>query len=341
MVLVIGTTEGVFVAEPGAAAKRTDLAGHDVKVLRRANGRLLAGAADGIYGSDDGGSAWHRLGLAGQEVLEVMPAPSDAQLIYAGTRPAALFRSRDGGATWTEVDSFSRAFDPENLGLPDIRSWPPGARAHTIVVDSTNPRKCMVGIEVGGVVTTEDDGETWSTVLPGGDPDVHVIVADPRQSNTLYASTGFGRVGRLAEVPEEQRIAGMFGSEDGGQTWRFLWGDMQRQYTRPLCIDPRPPYAVTVGTAPSARPYITYRQPGGAKGVVYQSVDRGATWRSIGDADHSPSIAAPLCVVPAPEAAGHVLVGTDQGEIWHVAADQSIWTLLVGDLPPVQSVLSL
>src|SRR6266536_517734 len=137
MVLIIGTTEGVFVAELGAAAKRTDLAGHDVKVLRRANGRLLAGAADGIYGSDDGGSAWQRLGLAGQEVLEVMPAPSDAQLIYAGTRPAALFRSRDGGATWTEVDSFSRAFDPENLGLPDIPSWPPGARAHTIVVDST------------------------------------------------------------------------------------------------------------------------------------------------------------------------------------------------------------
>jgi photosystem II stability/assembly factor-like uncharacterized protein len=239
------------------------------------------------------------------------------------------------------VDSFSRAFDPENLGLPDIPSWPPGARAHTIVVDATNPRKCMVGIEVGGVVTTEDDGETWSTVLPGGDPDVHVIVADPRQSTTLYASTGFGRVGRLAEVPEEQRAAGMFGSEDGGRTWRFLWGDMQRQYTRPLCIDPRPPYAVTVGTAPSARPYITYRQAGGAKGIVYQSTDHGATWNSIGDADHSPSIAAPLCVVPAPQAAGHVLVGTDQGEVWHVAPEEPKWTLLVGGLPAVQSVLSL
>jgi hypothetical protein len=75
--------------------------------------------------------------------------------------------------------------------------------------------------------------------------------------------------------------------------------------------------------------------------VVYQSTDRGATWKSIGDADHSPSIAAPLCVVPAPQAAGHVLVGTERGEVWHVAADQSKWTLLVGDLPPVQSVLSL
>jgi photosystem II stability/assembly factor-like uncharacterized protein len=274
-------------------------------------------------------------------VLEVMPAPSDARLIYAGTRPAALFRSRDGGDTWAEVESFTRAFDPDNLGLPDIPTWPPGARAHTIVVDSTNPRRCMVGIEVGGVVTTEDDGNTWSTVLPGGDPDIHVIVSDPLHPTTLYTSTGFGRVGRLAEQPNEQRIAGMFGSEDGGRTWRFLWSAMQRQYTRPLCIDPRPPYAITVGTAPSAAPYINYRQPGGAKGVVYQSTDRGATWRSIGDADHSPSVAAPLCVLPAPDASGDVLVGTDQGEVWHVAVAEPKWTLLVGALPAVQSLLSV
>ena len=72
---------------------------------------------------------------------------------------------------------------------------------------------------------------------------------------------------------------------------------------------------------------------------MYQSTDRGASWRSIGDADHSPSLAAPLCVVPAPEAASQVLVGTDQGEVWHVAPDHQKWTLLVGGLPAVQSVL--
>src|SRR5260370_29276542 len=100
MVIAIGTPEGVSVAQPGTPAPATDLGGHDVKVLRQANGRLLAGTADGVYGSGDRGSAWQRLGLADQEVLEVMPAPSDPRLISAGTRPAALFRSRDGGATW-------------------------------------------------------------------------------------------------------------------------------------------------------------------------------------------------------------------------------------------------
>src|SRR5258708_20380435 len=161
----MGTTEGVCVAQPGTPATATDLAGHVIKVLRQANGRLLAGTADGVYGSDDGGSGWQRLGLADHEVLEVTPAPSDPRLIYAGTRPAALFRSRDGGATWAEVDSFGRAFDPDNLGLPDIPSWPPGARAHTIVLDSTNPRRSMVGIEVRRMLTTENDHQPSPTLL--------------------------------------------------------------------------------------------------------------------------------------------------------------------------------
>jgi hypothetical protein len=209
------------------------------------------------------------------------------------------------------------------------------------VVDAVDPRRCLVGVEVGGVLITEDGGASWSTVMPGGDPDIHVMVADPARPRTLYASTGFGRIGKLAEEPEDQRIAGMFSSQDGGRTWRFLWQEMNREYTRPLCIDPRPPHAVTVGCAPSARPYITHKLPGGAEGRLYQSTDDGETWRELGDADHTPSMAALLCVAPAPDAAGNVLVGTDYGEVWHVAAAERRWTRLVADLPPVQAVLPL
>jgi len=341
-VLVIGTTEGVFVAETGERARSTNLVERDVKVLRQANGRLLAGATDGVYRSADGGATWQHTGLQDREVLEVAPAPQDPRLVYAGTRPAALFRSHDGGDTWAEVESFTQAFDADSWGLPPIANWPPGARAHSIVVDASNAERYMVGIEVGGVVSTNDGGASWTTTLPGGDPDIHCIVADPVQPQTLYASTGFGRIGRLAAEPNEQRIAGMFGSEDGGRSWRYLWSSMGRQYTRPLCIDARPPYAITVGTAPSAAPYITYRMPGGAQGRLYQSTDRGTTWRAMGDADHTPSVAALLCVTPAPDRSGNVLVGTDQGEVWHVAADSDTnrWTLLNDGLPPVQAVLA-
>jgi len=334
--LALGTTEGLFVADNGRA---TLVADQRVNVLRKANGHVLAGTADGVYRSTDG-HAWQRVGLAQTEVLEVAAAPGDEQLIYAGARPAALFRSRDGGESWTELESFVRAFDADTVGLP-VPSWPPGARAHTIVVDAADPRRCLVGVEVGGVLISDDDGASWSTVLPGGDPDIHNIVADPSRPKTLYASTGFGRIGKLADEPEDQRIAGMFASDDGGRTWRFLWQDMNREYTRPLCIDPRSPHAVTVGCAPSARPYITHRLPGGANGRLYQSTNGGSKWRELGDAEHAPSVAALLCLTPAADAAGNVLVGTDFGEVWHVDADAKRWSLLISDLPPVLTVLSV
>jgi len=166
-------------------------------------------------------------------------------------------------------------------------------------------------------------------------------VADPGRPERLYCSTGFGRIGKLAEVPEKERIAGMFASDDGGQSWRYIWEGMLHRYTRPLCIDPRPPHALTVGTAPNARPYITYRIEGGAHGQVYQSTDGGTRWRPLGDAPHSPSVAAILCVTPAADAAGNVLVGTDLGEVWHVEAASTRWTRLADGLAPVQSVLEV
>src|SRR5438105_8539561 len=96
----------------------------------------------------------------------------------------------------------------------------------------------------------------WQTGLPGGVPDIHYVVTDPEQPNRLYCSIGFGRIGELAEVPEKERIAGMFASDDGGQSWQHIWQGTLHRYTRPLCIDSRPPHALRVGTAPNACPYI-------------------------------------------------------------------------------------
>ena len=101
------------------------------------------------------------------------------------------------------------------------------------------------------------------------------------------------------------------------------------------------PFGVPYFRTNSARPYISYRIEGGAHGQVYQSTDGGASWRPLGDAPHSPSVAAILCVAPADDAPGNVLIGTDLGEVWHVEAAQTRWTLLAGDLPPVQSVLQV
>jgi hypothetical protein len=136
----------------------------------------------------------------------------------------------------------------------------------------------------------------------------------------------------------EQRIAGVFRSDDGGATWEFAWQGMRPPYTRPLCIDPRPPHALTVASAPTA--FSSLRDEGGAQAVVYQRDDVHEAWRSLGDAAHSPSPVNFHAVVPDPEVPSGVLVGTETGEVWKVSP-AARWTLLAAKLPLVQALLPL
>jgi photosystem II stability/assembly factor-like uncharacterized protein len=93
---------------------------------------------------------------------------------------------------------------------------------------------------------------------------------------------------------------------------------------------------VTVGSSPTA--FSAFKDDGGAKAMLFQSVDGGETWRSLGDTAHSPSPAQFHAVAPDPDAAGHVLAGTDTGELWRVSPEAR-WTLVAKGLPQVQSIL--
>ena len=81
------------------------------------------------------------------------------------------------------------------------------------------------------------------------------------------------------------------------------------------------------------------RDPGGAQCVLYRSEDDGQSWRSLGDAGHSPSAARLTAVAPDPEVSGGVVVGTETGEVWRVTPDAT-WTRVCEGLPSVQALVS-
>lgn len=334
MRLIIGTAEGVFVEDgAGKTVAAIGLEARSVRHLSRPNGDVLAGTAAGVFRSSDSGRHWQPSGVDGRFVWDIVAAPEEARRLYAGTEPLGLFRSDDAGRTWTEIDSFRRAPGAEQWCLPG--NPPTSPRARTIALDPRDPARVHVGVEVGGVVTSDDGGQTWRCALPSGNPDIHVMLRHPA-SGALLASTGFGRRPDDPQ-PREERIAGMVRSDDGGTTWRYLWRGIRPPYTRPLCIDPRSPHAITVGSAPTA--FSSVRDPGGAQAVLFQSVDGGETWRDLGDLAHSPSAANFHAVIADPERAGAVLVGTDTGEVWRVMPDRT-WTVLVSGLPMVQALLA-
>jgi photosystem II stability/assembly factor-like uncharacterized protein len=333
--LLIGTSDGVFRA---GASGRTEpvngLDGRNVRTLHAAKGGFLAGADTGVFRSDDGGRSWELCGAYGQTVWDLARVPRDSSQLFAGTQPAALFRSSDGGRSWSQVEAMNKVPGAERWCVPNS---PAGARARTIVIDRADPSHCWIGLEVGGVLETADDGVSWSCTLPGGNPDIHVMVADPGRPEVLYATTGRGRFEGDPE-PVDRRNAGLYKSEDGGRSWRYLWADLEPKYTRPMCIDPRSPHALTVGASPSAA--SSHRDEGGAKSMLYQSVDGGESFRSLGDADHSPSAANILTIVSSADANGNVLVGTDTGEVW-IVTSAAEWHLQTSGLPMVQAVMQL
>lgn len=331
MDFLVGTSAGVFLGGSGAPAEGGPSRG--IRHLSMIGGDVFAGGADGIYCSGNGGRSWKQSGFGGSEVWD-MAAPGDGKTIYAGTQPAGLYASSDGGSTWRAVDSFLRAPGADRWCLPGQPA--PSARARTLVFDRNNPERFRVGVEVGGVAVSDDGGASWEVTLPGGNPDIHVMIGHPGKPGVIFATTGFGRIDN--SEPHEKRIAGTFRSDDGGKTWTYLWQGIQPPYTRPICIDPRAPNAITVACAPTA--FSSIKDEGGAKAMLFRSDDEGATWRSLGNAEHSPSAANFLSVTPDAERAGGVLVGTETGEVWRVSAEGA-WTKVADGFPMVQALLAV
>lgn len=78
---------------------------------------VLAGADDGVYCSEDGGEHFERLDSPMNQlhVWKVAFDPANPEIIFAGTRPAALYRSTDGGRHWVKLRADGRRM-PECAG---------------------------------------------------------------------------------------------------------------------------------------------------------------------------------------------------------------------------------
>ena len=324
MEILSGTSNGVFVVSEGAATQI--LRCRDVRELVRIGGRCFAGTGDGLYVSDDRGRTWVPSGLEGREVWQVRDDGNGT--LYAGTAPTGLFRSEDNGDTWIEIAGLARLADAGGWRVP--QDPPTGARARALVVSGARIR---VGVEVGGLALSEDAGKTWSAVLPGDNPDLHMLFAHPAEPHTLFASTGYGRLNGVAEKVEGN--AGVFRSDDGGRTWAFAWKGITPRYSRPMCIDHRAPYGLTVASAPTA--FSNYRDENGAQAMLFRSENGGESWRSLCDEAHSPSAANFHGLTVDPEVPGGVLVGTDSGEVWRVG-DGAEWELCGDGIPAVLSL---
>lgn len=261
MELILATHSGIKRWQDGRIVDG-GLAEQQVTAVIAREGVLLAGTRDGVWRSDNGRD-WLAAGdgLTQRHVrwMAFHPDVSDFELV--GTEPAALFVSRDGGASWREA--------PEVAALRDRLGWwlPYSPQAGCVRGFAFHGRRGYAAVEVGGLLRSDDAGATWQ-LAPGSDglprfgrpapgrihPDVHSVTVHPGSAGQVYAPTG----------------GGFYVSQDGGASWRGVALEAFA-YVRAVWVDPQDPRRMVLGPADGPDRH----------GRIAVTRDAGESWETV------------------------------------------------------------
>jgi photosystem II stability/assembly factor-like uncharacterized protein len=295
----LGTASGVFRLQDGAL-ESFGLEGHSVTALHASGDALLAGTyGDGLFGRAGGGGRWERIEAG---LTETTFRFVSAEL--AGTEPARVYRSSDGGRSWEELEGIRRIPGHEQWFLP----YSPRAGAARNAYVSGD--RLLVAAEVAGLLRSDDGGRTWICEPVAGDEDVHHVTAHPDDSDLLYVSLGTASLTR-----REGRHGGIARSRDGGRTWEKVETD----YTRATIVPPARPDLLLAGPAPRV----------GRGGRIVVSDDGGDSWQPAGDGIDVPMADMVELFVPAPD--GTVCAICSGGRLLRASPDDWSWSSM---LPP-------
>src|SRR5579872_6783171 len=153
---------------------------------------------------------WTPVGPDTGIVRVLAAAPSRPATVYAGLQSGGIYRSLDGGTTWT--------FAGNGLDREQITA---------LAVDARFPDRVWAAMD-HAIFRSVDGGAHWFKVRGDG---ALALAADPRVSGTVYAPLGSGPLQRSA---------------DGGATWQTLPGPVKDVAS--LAIDPVQPQNLYAGT---------------------------------------------------------------------------------------------
>src|SRR5512142_1361611 len=260
--LILATRQGVIICERGEKdwneSSRGLTSQHVTSIIAR-EGVILAGTEDGIFRSDDEGKTCQEAsnGLTTRHVRWMAFHPDISDLEFAGTEPAGIFVSHDGGGSWRAC--------PEVTALRDQHQWslPYSPEAGCVRGFSFLGTRGYAAVEVGGVLRSDDGGETWRLV-EGSDghpdlegppeplvyPDVHSVGIHAWSRDVVYAATG----------------GGLYRTTDGGKEWALIYDC----YCRAVWVNPDDPQNILLGPADGVD----------RDGRIEASNDGGMTWVS-------------------------------------------------------------
>jgi photosystem II stability/assembly factor-like uncharacterized protein len=325
MRILVGTKGGLCVVrwvhgERSAQVEESHFEGDDVRAIVPAGGRFYtAVSGHGVWRSEDGGRTWEQMTgpLDEHRIRSLAVSPRDSDLLYAGTQPAALHVSRDGGAGWEEMRELRVLGVRE--GWQD--SGDGAARVDTVVADPHDASRLYAGVEIGGAYRSDDGGSSWTGCNEGLYDDVHFLMADPVDSSRVYAATG----------------GGFHISRDRGRKWTPHVSELGQAYCTRLDseFERGARHSVLVLAVAGGPPATWEGSKGNARARLLVSRDSGETWEqfktsAMGERGAFTALATDRT------ARQSGFVGTSTGRLYYGNAVLGRWTKILFGLPRVQ-----
>ena len=284
-------------------------------------GNIMPG--DGVYKSTDAGKTWTHVGLAAtKQISAVRVHPTNPELVYvaaqgsrwSGTPDRGVYRSADGGRTWTQllkgVNATSGAsdlsMDPSNPRILYAAFWDHQRLPWTV----------RSGGEGSGIWKSTDGGDTWTRLTEGL----------PKLMGKIGVAVSPANPERVFAIVEAEK-GGLYRSDDAGKTWRLLSEDRLIQtrswYYMKVTADPQNADVVWVMNAP-----------------VLKSIDGGRTFATV-TATHSDNHGLWInprdsrWVINAND--GGASISTDGGKSWSTQDNQptaQFYHVIVDDVYP-------
>jgi photosystem II stability/assembly factor-like uncharacterized protein len=352
VLLLVGTNKGAFVFRSNASRSRWDMGGpyfpgEPVYSMaydgRAGRNRIYAGNTSWQWGpqlssSNDFGKSWSSqdtqpikfpedTGATLKRVWQVQHGP-DANTLYAGVEPSALFVSRDAGASWSLVRGL--------WNHPHREKWMPGNGGqclHTILADPTDARRLTVAMSTGGVYRSDDGGESWQARNQGiraeFQPDkypefgqcVHKVVAHPSNPGRMFLQNHWG----------------LYRSEDRGDSWQDIANGVPSDFGFGMVMHPHDPDTVYIVPIESDM----YRCTPEGKLRVYRTRNGGKSWepltRGLPQSNALETVLRDAMSADPLNPAG-IYFGTRNGDLWGSADGGASWSMVRTGLPQVLCV---
>jgi photosystem II stability/assembly factor-like uncharacterized protein len=203
-----------------------------------------------VLKSTDGGTTWSRHNIAQtisnvfliNRVRALAIDPLTPTTLYASTAGRGIFKSTDGGESWSAI----------------IRS----SSGVALGVDPQTPTTLYAGLSTnttGQILKSTDGGATWSDI--NNDLGVGTVAIDPQTTSTLY----------VGGVDHRTGSRGAFKSTDGGVSWRAINNGLPNFPVIAFAIDPQ----TTTTLYASGWDWRT------ESGGVFKSTDGGESWSGL------------------------------------------------------------